>query len=188
MKIVDKKVSLQTIKGCVQGDLNCQRIIYETFYGKMMAVALRYTSDEDEAKDVLQDGFIKVFQKMSHYNDTGSFEGWVRRIVVNTAIDHFRKNKSSLSHIDVEDIGDDLIEADNVHDDFPKIEVGTIIKEIQALSPGYRAVLNLYLFEGYTHKEIAKSLGITEGTSKSNYAKGKLKLRKQLEKYIPKEA
>lgn len=172
------------IKGCVEGDRKCQQRIYEMFYGKMMGVCLRYTREREQAKDVLQDGFIKVYANIKHYSGNGSFEGWIRRIVVNTAIDYFRKNKNVHITVDSEYVS---AMAGETVDDFEEgslynINTDDILREVQKLSPAYRTVFNLYVVEGYTHKEIAEKLGITIGTSKSNLAKAKNNLRKAFNK------
>lgn len=172
------------IKGCAEGDRKCQQRIYEMFYGKMMGVCLRYTREREQAKDVLQDGFIKVYANIKYYSGDGSFEGWIRRIIVNTAIDYFRKNKNVLITVDSDYVSE--MEGEKA-DDFEEgslynISTDDILREVQNLSPAYRTVFNLYVVEGYTHKEIAEELKITIGTSKSNLAKAKKNLRKAFDK------
>lgn len=177
---------LVIIDGCVNNDRRAQEKVYELFYGKMMAVCLRYTKNADQAKDILQDGFIKVFNNIGGFNKEGSFEGWIRRIMVNTAIDHFRKTKNSYVLLgeerSIEDFGDPDAEdilADNATDD-TGFKAADIVNALQKLTPAYRTVFNLYVFEDLTHKEIAEKLGISVGTSKSNYAKAKNNLRNLL--------
>ncbi len=153
------------------------------FYGKMMGVCMRYAKDQDEAQDMVQNGFIKIFKKLDVYNFEGSLEGWIRRIMVNTAIDQIRKNKRDPFSIEddsrVQNIEDDVPFSEE--DDYDtKIKAEIAIKEISNLSPAYRTVFNMYVIEGFTHKEIADYLGISEGTSKSNLAKAKQKLRANL--------
>ena len=170
----------ELISGCAKGERRCQQRIYEMMYGKMLGVCMRYTRDKDEAKDVLQDGFIKVYANIKHYNGKGSFEGWIRRIVVNTAIDYFRKNRSVNVTVDsdyVTKIGDEPVEQEE-EGIYSNIKTDDIVREIQRLSPAYQTVFNLYVVEGYTHKEIADKLGISVGTSKSNLAKAKINLKK----------
>ena len=142
---------------------------------------MRYAKNSDEAQDMVQNGFIKVFAKLDVYNFTGSLEGWIRRIMVNTAIDQIRKNKRDPFSIE------DDARIQNLEEDIPfdveETEMETVIKAekaikaISELSPAYKMVFNLYVIEGYTHKEIAEYLNISEGTSKSNLAKAKQKLR-----------
>ena len=177
------------VDGCLRQDRMAQEKVYELFYGKMMAVCLRYTKNTDQAKDILQDGFIKVFRGVDKFNRAGSFEGWVRRIMVNTAIDHFRRAKNSYLLLgedrSIEDFADhdaeDII-ADEEQDTHLDLKPADIINAMQKLTPAYRTVFNLYVFEELTHKEIADMLGINIGTSKSNLAKAKHNLKKLLTK------
>jgi RNA polymerase sigma-70 factor (ECF subfamily) len=173
------------VDGCLAGDRRSQQRVYELFYGKMMAVCLRYTKNHDQAKDILQDGFIKVFRSMEHFNRAGSLEGWVRRIMVNTAIDYFRRSRHSYLLLgedrNMEDF-EDLPEEDAPEDDLPDLKPADVINALQKLTPAYRTVFNLYVFEEMTHKEIADLLGINIGTSKSNLAKAKNNLKRLLGK------
>ena len=150
-----------------------------------MAICLRYAKNEDEAKDILQDGFIKVFEKIDKYGFEGSFEGWLRRIIVNTAIDTYRKNKReySLNEAMVKD-ENTTIDFDETTSRYESLSVKDVVNSMQKLSPAYRTVFNLYVMEGMTHKEIADELNISEGTSKSNLAKAKLNIRKILNKKL----
>lgn len=148
-----------------------------------MGVCLRYTKDQDTAQEVLQVGFIKVFEKLEHFDFKGSFEGWVRRIIVNTSIDSIRKNKRGPIATDEEYMFND--ETSNEQEENDLIELNSIKAEhamnaIQQLSPAYKTVFNLYVIENYSHKEIAEILGVSEGTSKSNLAKAKQNLKKIL--------
>jgi RNA polymerase sigma factor (sigma-70 family) len=169
---------------CRSGDRNSQRRLYETYYGKMLGVCLRYAKDMDQAKDMLQDGYIKVFNSLDKFTHSGSLEGWIRRIMVNTAIDHIRRDKRSLVLSQSEELIDqglDLEEEEyGEEDEGLQLDMSHVIEAMQDLSPGYKAVFNLYVMEDMTHKEIAKTLGISEGTSKSNLAKAKVKLKKIL--------
>ena len=151
----------------------------------MMAICLRYAKNEDEAKDILQDGFIKVFEKIDKYGFEGSFEGWLRRIIVNTAIDTYRKNKReySLNEAMVKD-ENTTVDFDESTSKYESLSVKDVVNSMQKLSPAYRTVFNLYVMEGMTHKEIADELNISEGTSKSNLAKAKLNIRKILNKKL----
>jgi RNA polymerase sigma factor (sigma-70 family) len=168
---------------CIAGDRNSQRALYEQHHGKMLAVCLRYARDMDEAKDILQDGFIKVFNSLDRYNHKGSLEGWIRRIMVNTAIDRIRKDKRSLiinRSEELLDEGREEAEEFSEEEDSLELNMTHVVEAMQKLTPGYQAVFNLYVMEDMTHKEIAKTLGISEGTSKSNLAKAKMRLRKIL--------
>lgn len=167
------------IQGCIDGDRKCQQKLYETFYGKMMVVCLRYAKDHDEALDVFQEAFIKVFKNLSRYGNNGSFEGWIRRIMVNTAIDHIRKNKKLKEMVEINEEITSLGEDEDQEDDLlDKISFQDLLNCVQDLSPAYRSVFNMYVVDGFSHKEIAKELGISEGTSKSNLAKAKMNLKK----------
>lgn len=171
------------IDGCLQNNRRSQEELFKLFYGKMLSVCMRYTNDKDNAQEILQEGFIKIFEKLGAFDYKGSFEGWIRRIVANTAIDSIRKSKKDpyLSDRD-EDFklgAEDLIEEREKLETIDlKAEVA--MKAIQQLSPAYRAVFNLYVLEDYSHKEISEILGISEGTSKSNLAKARMNLQKIL--------
>jgi RNA polymerase sigma-70 factor (ECF subfamily) len=180
--VAEDKVVLDLIQGCLNGDRRAQQQVYRMFYGKMKAVCLRYTKDADEALDVLQEGFIRVFQNLERYTGSGSFEGWVRRIMVNLAIDHFRRNRHDFvaleDYIGAEswDDNEEEEESEEQYDFKPH----QIIEAMQQLTPAYRTVFNLYVFENYTHQDIADALGISVGTSKSNYAKARKNMKKIL--------
>lgn len=164
------------IRGCKENDQSCQRKIYEMLYGKMMVVCMRYANDNQEACDILQDGFLKVFEKIRLYNDEGAFEGWVRRIIVNTAIDAIRKRKKEvLSEND--SVFDDKVEDDEDLELYGGLDVHDVVDAMQELSPVYRAVFNMYVMDGLTHQEIADELNITVGTSKSNLSKARQNIK-----------
>ncbi len=161
----------------MENDRYMQELFYKKYAPKMYGVCLRYSGNTEDANDLLQEGFIKVFKNLSRFRGEGSFEGWIRRIFVNTSIEHFRK-KTQLYHITearentVEDTDLNILNT---------LAVKDILQLINELSPGYKAVFNLYVVEGYSHKEIAEMLGITEGTSKSQLARAKGVLKKSLE-------
>jgi RNA polymerase sigma factor (sigma-70 family) len=167
------------IKGCIAGERRMQQELYSRFSPKMYAVCLRYAGKADDAEDILQDGFIKIYKNLDKYRGDGSFEGWIRRIFVNTAIEHFRR-KTHLQTIGEQE--DNTIEskAFNALDNLAEKD---ILKIIQQLSPGYRTVFNMYVVEGFTHKEIADSLGISEGTSKSQLARSRVILQEMVKEY-----
>lgn len=172
------------IKGCLRNDRASQKALYEGFYSKMLGVCLRYSKSSDEAKDILHEGFLKVFNSLRKFNATGSFEGWVRRIIVNTAIDHLRKNKQNYLIVSTvyanEKASNMAVEEINENELLSHINQEEILKAVQQLTPAYRTVFNLYVVEEYTHKEIAELLDISEGTSKSNLSKAKFNLKKNL--------
>ena len=156
--------------------------LYQRFAPKMFGVCLRYAGSAEEAEDILQEGFIKVFKKLESFRGEGSFEGWVRRIFVNTAIEHFRK-KAHLQPITEKEEGTIEGKYLSVLDNLAEKD---IIGLVQQLSPGYRTVFNMYVVEGYTHREIADLLGISEGTSKSQLSRAKLILQDLVKTYIEK--
>lgn len=164
------------IKACVHKERWAQKVLYEEHYGKMMGVCLRYSNNSEDALDILHEGFIKVFKNMSKYEVGTSLSAWIRRIMVNTAIDFYRKNVRRRTE-DIEqayDVGSS--EPDAISD----LTTKEILSVVQELSPAYRAVFNLYVIEGYAHKEIAAILGITESTSRSNLVKARFKLKETL--------
>lgn len=168
----------EMIAGSLKQDEKAQKALYDSFSGKMMGVALRYCTNMEEAEDVLQDGFIKVFSKLDSYNREGVFEGWIRRIVVNTALDYIRKSKNERFHLDVTEV--DYLLADQTVI-IEGLAAEDLLKVIQELPVGYKTVFNLFAIEGYTHKEIAEELGVTVNTSKSQYSRARTFLQKKLE-------
>jgi RNA polymerase sigma factor (sigma-70 family) len=168
------------IVGCLAGDRRFQEQLYTRYSGKMYAVCLRYAANADDAQDLLQEGFIKVFKNLDKFRGEGSFEGWVRRVFVNTSIEHFRRK------VNVNSIGDreELVMEDLSATALDRLAEKDIIALIQELSDGYRTVFNLYVVEGYSHKEIADMLGISEGTSKSQLARAKGILQKKVAAYL----
>ncbi|MFN8251967.1 MAG: RNA polymerase sigma factor [Ferruginibacter sp.] len=155
-------------------------MLYQRFSSKMYAVCLRYSKNSDDAQDLLQDGFVKVFKNISKFRGDGSFEGWIRRIFVNTSIEHFRRSVKNYQVTDTNEItieDPSLTALDNLAEK-------DIITMIQELSPGYRQVFNMYVIEGYSHKDIGDILGISEGTSKSQLARAKGVLKKMVEEKL----
>lgn len=193
-KLVEKedrnKQLKEIIDGCVRGKRKYQERLFKMYYGKMLSVCMRYMPDQDSAQEIVQVGFIKVFDKLGSYDFNGSFEGWLRRIMANTAIDAIRKSKKDpfLAEDEARTFQDNspepMIHEEEIELTGMKAEMA--MKAIQSLSPAYLAVFNLYVFENQTHKEIAEILGISEGTSKSNLAKAKANLKKILEKEFDK--
>ena len=172
----------EIIAQCKKGDRRAQNKIFERYFGKMSGVCMRYISDRDERQDVVQAGFIKVFSNIEKYNGEGSFEGWMRRIMSNTAIDHIRKNKKIFVSIDATDY-DWLANQEDNEISWNKTlikETKRVMEEIQNLSPAYRLVFNMYVIEDYSHNEIAEILNISVGTSKSNLSKAKRNLLRKL--------
>lgn len=168
------------IKGCQKGDAKSQSELYLHFKDKMFGICLRYAGNYDDAEDIIQDGFIKVFQKINQFRFEGAFEGWVRRIMVNTALERYRMQCQIIN------INDNLKEIDssNSIDTLNEISASELINFIQELSPKYRLVFNLFAIEGYSHKEISEMLEISEGTSKSNLSRARAILQEKVNKYF----
>jgi RNA polymerase sigma factor (sigma-70 family) len=168
------------IEGCRAGDRKAQNELYRLFAGKMFALCLRYARDYDEAKDNLQDGFISVYRHIDQFQFKGSFEGWIRRIMVNTSLQKYR-SQFLLYPLTGQEKNEDL-SIENVSELMSEQDLLALIQE---LPPRYKLVFNMYAIEGYSHKEIASLLGITEGTSKSNLSRARDilqdKLKKQME-------
>ena len=163
----------QLIENCINGDRKSQKDLYEHFSGKMFTICLRYSKNQMDAEDILQDGFVKLFNNLNRFRGEGSFEGWVRRIFVNTAIEHIRRKNLNTA------VGEGLENsiADKRQSALDNLYEKDIIKTSKKLSDGYRTVFTLYAVEGYSHKEIAGQLGITESTSKSQFSRAKAMLR-----------
>jgi RNA polymerase sigma factor (sigma-70 family) len=172
------------IAGCIRGERKMQQELYQRYASKMFGVCLRYAGNTEEAEDILQEGFIKVFKKIGSFRSEGSFEGWVRRIFVNTAIEHFRR-KSYLQPVTERE--EETIEGQYISV-LDSLAEKDIIRLVQLLSPGYRTVFNMYVVEGYTHKQIAEALGISEGTSKSQLSRAKIILQDMVRKHIDQHA
>lgn len=154
-----------------------QEALYKKYASKMMGVCMRYAYSNFEAEDIFQDAFVKVFQKLDSFRGEGSFEGWMRFIFVNTAINYYNKNKK---HNQTEDVEQHYEIQEQSADVLSKISMDEILEMVQRLSDGYRLVFNLHVIEGYSHKEIGEMLNITEGTSKSQLSKAKLLLRNMI--------
>lgn len=176
----NKELLEKLISGCLANERRAQGELFKLYYGKMLAVCMRYATDRDSAEETLQEGFIKIFDKLDAFDYKGSFEGWMRRIMANTAIDNIRKSKKG--PILTDDDNDFKLGAinpmvENEELEFVGLKAEIAMAAIEALSPAYKAVFNLYVMEEYTHKEIAEILGISEGTSKSNLSKAKANLQ-----------
>ena len=166
----------ELVDGCIRGKRNCQDALYRSFSPKMFGICLRYANDYHSAEDILQEGFIKVFHNIDRFRKEGSFEGWMKRIFINTAIEYYRKSTNHNGHAELEKV--DLKHIPETA--LENLAKQDLLKLVQRLSPGYRAVFNLYVIEGYSHKEIAALLEISEGTSKSQLARSRGLLRKMV--------
>ena len=164
------------IEACIRKERWAQKLLYEEYYSKMMGVCLRYANSEDAALDILHEGFIKVFKNIGKYQAGTSLGAWIRRIMVNTSIDYYRKSIRRRTE-DIEQAYDISVD---VADAVSQCTEKEILEAVQQLSPAYRAIFNLYVIEGYSHKEIATMLDITESTSRSNLVKARAKLKEIL--------
>jgi RNA polymerase sigma factor (sigma-70 family) len=167
------KMELELIQGCINNDRLAQKRMYERYYGKMMGVCMRYANSKDEACEMLNMGFFKVFKTIGGFKtENGNLEGWIYRIMVNTAIDYLRKELKH-QHSDIEK----TVYAEDSSNVIADLTAEQILSLVNKLTPAYRTVFNLYVVEGYSHKEIGELLGINEGTSKSNLAKARAKMQ-----------
>ena len=168
----------ELIKGCIRDEASCQKAVFDRYASRMLGVCHRYARNHADAEDILQDSFIKVFSKIKQFKSEGSFEGWIRKIVVNTAI-----KKYSLARYDKEIPGYEI--TDNIQPTTDAVAYGYLTEKdllalINNLPDGYRLIFNLYVIEGYQHDEIAEMLGIQPGTSRSQLVKARLMLQKQI--------
>lgn len=169
---------LELVEKCLRNDAVAQRTLFETYAPKMLAVCMRYAKDKPQAEDVLQIGFIKVFSNLERFSGKGSLEGWIRRIMVNASLDEIRKNAKFLANQSVDDVDYKLGVTQNVDANLLEED---LMKLVQNLPVGYQTVFNLYAIEGFSHKEIAEKLGVTESTSKSQYSRAKKLLQQAVE-------
>jgi RNA polymerase sigma factor (sigma-70 family) len=167
------------IEGCLRGDRICQKKLFERFSGKMLAVCMRYAKHKMEAEDLLQDGFVKVFLNLDQFKNEGSFEQWIRRIMINNAIKNYHKksNQNELSGLD------NVQESGHEPEILDQLSERELLNMIAELPDGYRMVFNLFAIEGYSHKEISENLNIEESTSRSQLVKARKVLQEKLTKY-----
>ncbi len=165
------------LQGCIKNDASAQQELYQRYSPKMLSVCYRYAKTREDAEDMLQEGFIKVFSQISKFEKRGSLEGWILRIIVHTCINHLKKNKKFNDHVDLAYAGNIVIREDYI----PSIiQAKQIVETIRSLPIGYRTVLNLYAIEGFSHKEIGQLLDIEESTSRSQYTRAKSMLEEIL--------
>lgn len=185
MNIPNSKELDELIKICRKGDQRAQRELFALCYPLSMNICRRYARDLEEAKSLVNEGMLKVFRQLHQYSNELSFGGWVRRIMVNTAIDQYRKNKRQQDQIiDHNNLDGNTSCSEEI---LNRMSADEILSLVQQLPPAYRMVFSLYAVEEYTHKDIAKKLGISEGTSKSNYAKAKAKLQQAMASFYHKQ-
>lgn len=166
------------ISGCLKGNRRDQELLYRRHAARLYAVCLQYSGNDEEARDILQEGFIKIFENLVNYKHEGSFEGWIRRIIVNTALEKYR-SKHQLHRVDdIDQIPEP--EADPDNEDYAGLQAVDLMTIIRELPPKYRMVFNLFAIEGYSHKEISKMMNISEGTSKSNLSRARVILQRRV--------
>ncbi|MEQ9218532.1 MAG: sigma-70 family RNA polymerase sigma factor [Cyclobacteriaceae bacterium] len=165
------------LEGCRKGQADAQRELYERFAPRMMGVCMRYIHDREEAEHVMIGGMVKVYEKIGQFNDEGSFEGWIRKIMVNESLMYIRKYKNMSLEVEIEAVD----HTPNYHVLEQTLEANDLLRLVGELPVGYRTVFNLYAIEGYNHKEIAKMLEINENTSKSQLSRARKHLQNRLE-------
>ncbi len=166
------------IRGCIKGDSGSQEKLYRQFSAAMYGLCMQYASSEEDAQDILQDGFVKVFKKIGQVKEAKALPGWIRRVMINTALERYR-NQVVMQRIDE----DPMILNDQITDDvLDELNAEALVMMIRELPPRYRMVFNLYAIEGYTHKEIGEMLGISDGTSKSNLSRARAILQEKVKK------
>jgi RNA polymerase sigma-70 factor (ECF subfamily) len=170
------------VAGCRKRDLRCQKLLFERYYRRMLAVCLRYSNNTAEAEDMAQEGFIKLFEKIDTYSGKGTFEGWMRRLFVNQCLDALRRNTDFQVSFDAS--FDELHRTDVEEENFVSLSAEQMLNAVADLPPSYRTVFNLFVLDGFSHKEVAAELSISEGTSKSNLSKAREILKRTLSKLI----
>lgn len=168
----------ELIQDCVAARPKAQKALFDIYAPKLYVVCLRYLKDQMRAQDVLQDTFVKIFANIGNYKSEGAFEGWLKKIAVNTCLDQLRKDKKLLTDVSIDDVSHKL-----AHHDYSaeKLMADDLLKLVQALPDGYRTVFNLFAIEGYSHQEIAQQLGISESTSKTQYLRARAYLKDRIE-------
>ena len=168
----------QLIAALKRGEGKAHKVVYERFSGKMLAVCTRYCANQDDAEEVMLDGFMRVFEKIEQFREDGSFEGWIRRVMVTESLMFLRKNKQWRQEVPIDDV---TVEPDFAWAD-TDLNESELLRLVNQLPDGYRTVFNLYAIEGYSHAEIAETLGISEGTSKSQLSRARTLLQANLKK------
>lgn len=176
--LIDSLNEQELIRGCLRGNVQCQRALYEQFAGKMYGVCLRYARNTSDAADILQEGFVKVYTKLGQFGHQGSFEGWIRRIMVNTALRAYQKQRFEQESFGYERLPESPVDPDAIS----ALSEAELLSLIRELPDGYRAVFNLVAIEGFSHAEAADMLGIQESTSRSQLTKARRWLCDQVER------
>ncbi len=175
--LVDESI----IEGCIAGRRDAQSALYRKYASVMMAICLRYAQSRDEAEDILSEAFLKIFKYMGTYRNEGSFEGWMKRIMINHALNYYRRNRKNPFLETIDAVSEtDILKDETPSSDHAPVSAEVLLALIQKLPRGYRMVFNLYVFEEYSHKEIGVMLGISENTSKTQLLKARKMLRKKM--------
>lgn len=165
------------IKDCKEGKRKAQKMLYEKFYRQMLGICLRYCSSKPEAEDVMLTGFMNIFTKIESYKGSGAFEGWMKKVMINTAIDNYRKQKKHIDHNEIAEFEEELSEDIFLPE---SLSIDEILGMVQKLPSGYRTVFNLYAIEGFSHQEIAEMLGVSVNTSKTQLFKARKLLQNSI--------
>lgn len=177
-------VTEETIKGCVNDDRKCQRAVYEEFYPTMLAIVRRYIHDSEEVLDVLNQGFIKVFKKVKQYHAENSFEGWCKRIIINTALDHLRSSRRYHNLFSFDALAA-LPSTPAYNDGLDEMSIDELFSIIDSITPVSKLVFNLYAIDGFNHKEIAEKLNISTGTSKWHLSSARKQIQAKIKRAYP---
>ncbi len=169
----------QLIERCIQKDRKAQKVLFERYSGLLLGVSMRYAKDRPEAEDILQEALLKIYAHIAEYSHRGSFTGWMKAVVVNTAITYYHRQKKHAWHLDIAEVNETEVEGIELEScSFTRDELLSVIR---SLPEGYRLVFNLFAVEGYKHREIAEMLGIDVNTSKSQYSRARRWIRERLE-------
>lgn len=171
---------LQWVQDCHKGSTRAQHKLFKYFYGAAMGICMRYAGSTDEAADMLNEGFLKVFSNLDRYENSGSFEAWLKRVVCNAALDYRRRYDKKVELVDIDEVQDSHLSDYNVNDAISNISSNEIVGLIQQLPPVTRTVFNMFLFEGFSHREIAQQLNITESTSAWHVNNARCRLKEAL--------
>jgi RNA polymerase sigma factor (sigma-70 family) len=177
---------LKIIEGCISGKRKAQNELYSIYSSLFYGICLRYAGNRTEAQDILQEGFIKIFSRIETFNHRGSFEGWMKRIIVNTALNYLRDHARERFFISFNDEAETIPDEITQNESPEPLPEETMLNLVQGLPGGYRMVFNLYVFEGHTHKQISELLEISENTSKTQLMRARLMLRKQIAEFSTK--
>lgn len=171
----------EIIEGCLRNDRKMQKELYDRYASKLYALCLRYAHDRAEADDILQEGFVKIFFKIHQFSRQHSFEGWLKRVMINTAITHYHRNVKHYYQKDIDEIQESEIQGTSEGSVDGEYSTEELLNVVQSLSAGYRTIFNLYAVEGYKHREIAEILKIDEATSKSQFHRAKKIIQERLQ-------